>query len=319
MLMENGNSKFKIAVVGIGGVGGFIGGKLAACFADSETVEINLLARGENEKAIRANGLRLVTNDGEQIVHPKLISAAEIGDADLLLLCTKEYDLEDTVSTLKSSIGGQTTVLPLLNGVDNFERIARILPENEIWRACIYVVSKLAKPGVIEQSGDVCLIYFGDGKAKSEKAEIVESVFKQAGIDARFAEDIVARTWDKFVFISAVAAATSYLNANFSEIFAGAENKKLLNELLDEIKQVARAKKINYSEEAVRQTLDKLSAMPAGATSSMHRDFSQGRNAEIESLVGYVVREAQELNVAAPFYNKIYASLSEKQKAKTGA
>lgn len=319
ILMEKNNSKFKIAVVGIGGVGGFIGGKLAAHFADSETVEINLLARGENKKAIRAGGLKLVTNDGEQIIHPKLITTAEIGDADLLLLCTKEYDLEETVSALRNHIGEKTVILPLLNGVDNVDRIAAILPENEIWRACIYIVSKLAKPGVIEQSGDVCLIYFGDGKAKSEKTELVENIFRQAGIDARFAEDIAAKTWDKFIFISALAAATSYLNATFSEIFASAENKKLLDELLFEIKSVAAAKKINYSEDALWQTLDKLKTMPVGATSSMHRDFSQGKNAEIESLVGYVVREARELNVAAPFYNKIYASLAEKQQAKTGA
>ena len=307
-------SKFKIAVVGIGGVGGGGGGELAARFENSANVKVFLAARGANEKAIRADGLRLVTDGGEQIVRPKLISTAEIGDADLLLLCTKEYDLEETVSVLKDFIGRQTIVLPLLNGVDGTDRIARILPQNEIWRGCIYIVSRLIEPGVVQQSGDVCLIYFGDGKAKTKKSEFVEKVFQQAGIDARFAEDIVAKTWDKFIFISAVAAATSYLDADFSELFAGAENKKLLDELLAEIKRVAAARKINFSETAVRQTLDKLNGMPRGATSSMRRDFSRGGKAELQSLVGYVVEQARELNVPTPVYEKVYGELTNRQK-----
>jgi 2-dehydropantoate 2-reductase len=310
----DGKSKFKIAVVGIGGVGGYVGGKLAARFESSDEVEVVLAARGANEKAIRAGGLRLVTDGGEQVVKPKLIQASEIGDADLLLLCTKEYDLEETVSALKNSIGKQTVILPLLNGVDSTDRIARILPENEIWRGCIYIVSRLIEPGVVEQSGDVCLIYFGDGKEKTEKSEFVENVFQEAGIDARFAEDIVAKTWDKFIFISAVAAATAYLDADFSEVFAGAENKQLLDELLAEIKRVAAAKKINFSETAVRQTLDKLEKMPPGATSSMHRDFSRGGKAELESLVGYVVEQAKALNVPTPVYERVYDELKSRQK-----
>jgi 2-dehydropantoate 2-reductase len=316
--MADNKSKFRIAVLGIGGVGGYVGGKLAARFENSADVEVVLAARGENEKAIRADGLRLVTNGGEQIVKPELISTAEIGDADLLLLCTKEYDLEETVSALKDFIGERTTILPLLNGVDSTRRITKFLPETDIWRACIYIVSRLVSPGVIEENGDICLIYFGDGEAKSEKAELVETLFNQAGIDARFAEDIVAKVWDKFIFISAVAAATSYLNANFSEIFASAENKKLLDELLTEVKRVAAAKKINFSETAVRQTLDKLNGLPVGATSSMHRDFSQGKNAELQSLVSYVVEQAKELKVPTPVYEKVYGELIKRQRRAAG-
>src|SRR5689334_5107633 len=103
----------KIAIIGIGGVGGFVGGKLAARFADSDDVEIVLVARGENEKAIRENGLKIISTKGEEIVRPKLASIENISDADLIILCTKEYDLENTISSFKNFIGKKTSVLPL--------------------------------------------------------------------------------------------------------------------------------------------------------------------------------------------------------------
>lgn len=311
-------SKFRIAVVGIGGVGGYIGGKLAARFDDSEDIEIILIARGENEKAIRADGLKLITTQGEQIVKPKLATATEIGDADLLLLCTKEYDLEETVSALKKSIGERTAILPLLNGVDTAERIARILPSTEIWQGCIYILTRLIAPGVVRESGGICLIYFGNGKEENEKLQFVETLFRQAGIDANLSGDIDAKMWEKFVFISGLAAATSYLNATIGEILGNQEYQNLLDKLLTEIKQLARAKNIDISESAIQQRLDKLGGLPTDATSSMHTDFSSGKRAELESLVGYVVREAKQLNVPTPVYDKIYGELKKKQIATAG-
>jgi 2-dehydropantoate 2-reductase len=312
--MAEEKSKFKIAVVGIGGVGGFIGGKLAARFADSEEAEIVLAARGANEKAIRERGLKLIATNGEQIVQPGLAAVTEIGEPDLLILCTKEYDLEETAAALKNSIGKQTVILPLLNGVDTKERIARVLPGAEIWQGCIYIISRLVSPGVVEESGNICLIYFGNGKGESEKARRVETLFREAGIDAHFTEDIEARIWEKFVFISALAAATSYLNARIGEVINNPQNKKLLDALVTEIKQVARAKNINISEDAIQQKIDNLDKVPADATSSMHTDFSRGHRAELRSLVGYVVGQARALNVPAPVYDKVYGELAEKLK-----
>ena len=308
----NGKSKFKIAVVGIGGVGGYVGGKLAARFEDSDLVEVVLAARGANEQVIRENGLKLITTKGEQVVKPNLAAAAQLGEPDLLILCTKEYDLEESVASLKDSIGSQTAILPLLNGVDTRERIARVLPGAEIWQGCIYIISALVSPGVVEESGNVCLVYFGDGKAENEKTPAVETLFREAGIDAHLTKDIEARIWEKFVFISALAASTSYLNARIGEIINNPENKNLLNDLLAEIKQLAKAKNIAISEDAVQQKIDGLRNVPPGATSSMQRDFSRGHRAELQSLVGYVVAQARALNVPTPVYEKVYGELVKK-------
>lgn len=317
--MTDDKSKFRIAVVGIGGVGGFVGGRLAAHFADSDSVEIVLAARGANEKAIRAEGLKLITAlHGEQTVRPKLAAAAEFGEPDLLILCTKEYDLEETVAALQTSIGERTAILPLLNGVDTKERIARVLPDADVWQGCIYIISRLVAPGVVEESGNICLIYFGSGKAEDEKLQMVERLFRASGIDAHFSADIEARIWEKFLFISALAASTSYLNARIGEIMGNPEYKKLFDDLLAEIKSLARAKNIGFAEETVRRSVEKLNHVPPDATSSMHTDFSRGSRAELQSLVGYVIGEARALNVPVPVYEKVYAALADKLKQSAG-
>ena len=314
--MADDNSKFKIAVVGIGGVGGFVGGRLAARFADSDSVEITLAARGANEKAIRENGLKLVSSlHGEQIVKPKLVTAEEIGAPDLLILCTKEYDLEETVAALRDSIGERTAILPLLNGVDTKERIARVLPDADVWQGCIYIISRLVAPGVVEESGHVSLIYFGDGNPENEKSRRVETLFRESGIDAHFAPDIEAKIWEKFIFISALAASTSYTDASIGEIINNPENKKLHGDLIAEIKNLARAKNIAISDDAIQQKIDRLQNVPFEATSSMHTDFSRGHRAELQSLVGYVVEQARELNVPTPVYDRIYDALVRKLNA----
>ena len=309
----NNKEKLKISVIGIGGVGGYVGGKLAAQFENSADVEIGLVARGANERAIKANGLKLITTGGEQLVKPNLIGATEITDADLILLCTKDYDLAETVSSFKDSIGRQTAILPLLNGADTAERIAQMLPENDIWQGCIYIVSRLIAPGIIEESGNVCRIFFGSSAGENEKLQRVEAIFKDAGIEANLAEDISSKIWEKFIFISSVAAATTYSDATIREVVENTERKKLLFDLVAEIKEVAKAKKINVSETALQQTFDRLSGLPREATSSMHSDYRQGKNAEIESLVNYVVREAEKLNVAAPNYERLYAELTSRR------
>ena len=132
-------AKFRIAILGLGAVGGYFGGKLAAHYSDSKEIEIIFIARGENENTIKSNGLKLITSQGEQIIHPAVVTSQPglLGIIDLLLVCVKSYDLETSFEPLKPCINDQTIILPLLNGVDNSERIKKILPQADVWRGCV--------------------------------------------------------------------------------------------------------------------------------------------------------------------------------------
>ena len=154
----------RIAFLGIGGVGGYYGGKLASCYAHSTEMEIIFIARNENEKAIREKGLLLRTASGEEYIHPKLIShdLVEIGTIDLLLCSVKAYNLEESLQQIQSCISPDTIILPLLNGVNNRTRIHALLPWVNCWQGCAYIVSRLIQPGIVHETGQWNQLLFGD-------------------------------------------------------------------------------------------------------------------------------------------------------------
>ncbi len=303
--------KFRIAVLGIGGVGGYIGAKLALYYENSHDVEVAFVCRGAHEGAIREKGLRLITPDEEMTVRPAVVSskASVIGVVDLLICCIKSYDLESSLGELKSSIGPGTVILPLLNGVDGPERIRKQFPGAEVWEGCIYIVSRLTAPGVVTETGNIHKLFFGADKGDAAKLLQAEALFVQAGMDAHLSPHIVRTNWEKFHFISTIATLTSFLNKSIGEILADVVHKKMLEDLMDELRAVAGAKGIDLPNDIAVKALERMASLPFDTTSSMHSDFKRGGRTELESLTGYVVREAKAAGVNAPLYEMMYEVL----------
>ena len=296
----------------MGGVGGYFGGLLAQHFYQSE-VEIYFVVRGEHEQVIRRQGLSMETMNGNFIATPVLATShpSEIGVVDLLVCCMKGYDLEDAIINCRPCVGPGTVLLPLLNGVDASERIAKIFPDNETWEGCVYLVSRLVQPGLVKETGNVRTLFFGSENGNRNKLQRMEQLFREAGIDATWSQDIRSTTWEKFLFISPIATLTSFLDKTIGEVFANKENENLLKELVAEVKTVADAKGIRVSAGITQKNLDKMKSLPAGTTTSMHSDFRKGGRTELKSLTGYVIRSARAFNVSLPTYLKMYEKLKQ--------
>ena len=143
--MPNHPMKTKIIIAGIGGVGGYFGGLLAKCFEEDEDVSVCFLARGAHLEVMRTNGLRVIKGSDEFVARPAVVSdkAEELGVGEVIVICTKSYDLEATIAQLKPCINEHTIILPLLNGVDSTERIKAMLPNTIVLQGCAYIVSRL--------------------------------------------------------------------------------------------------------------------------------------------------------------------------------
>jgi 2-dehydropantoate 2-reductase len=307
------SEKFRIAVLGIGGVGGYFGGKLAEYFAESNEVEVIFIARGENSKVIKENGLKIITPENEQFVKPHLVSdeSSEIGKVDLFILCTKAYDLAESIEKYRECINDETAILPLLNGVNHAETVQKILPNAEVWNGCVFIVARLIEKGVVKVDSEIRLLQFG-GDGNREKLEKVEKIFKSAGIHTELVGDIDKTIWEKFIFISSLATLTSYLDKTIGEILSSNENESLLIELIKEVTKLAIAKKTNVAENIEELTLGKIRKAPSGATSSMHADFAKKGKTELETLTGFVVKEAEKMSLAVPTYEKLYNELKQR-------
>ncbi|WP_375562174.1 ketopantoate reductase family protein [Bernardetia sp. OM2101] len=314
--------KIKILIAGIGGVGGYFGGLLANHFYNHSEVEIIFLSRGQNLLSIQQSGLKVIKGDKELICKPKLATdkPAEIGTVDFIIIATKTYHLQEIVRQLEVCINEQTIILPLLNGVDNREKILKITPNNLVLEGCVYIISRLTEAGKIENIGNIEKLFFGidDYQNHSEKQSkniiLLEKLFKQANIDATLSTTISQVIWQKFIFISTIATATTYFDTSIGKILTDNEKFEIVKKLINEVTQLAKGKNITVSEDIKELTLQKLKSLPFETTSSMHFDFeNKKQNTELESLTNYVVLEGQKYNVKTPIFSKFVSEIKARK------
>lgn len=301
----------KIAFSGIGGVGGYYGGMLAAFYELSGEIGIHFIARGKNLEAIREKGLQIETENSSRNAHPVHATdhPEEIGTVDYLFCATKSYDLEENITQLSPVIGPDTVIIPLLNGADITERIRRLLPQHEIWYGCVYIGARLSAPGIITKFTQQERIWFGDPQGNHEKQNQLLKILTDAGINAENPEDILLRIWKKFFLISVSATLTSYYDQSIGELleFHREDYFRLGNEL----QNIVRAKGIMLPDDMPERVIADQSKIPYEATTSMHTDFRNGKHTEVETLTGYVVRTGKEYGIPTPAYEMMYQKLKQ--------
>lgn len=304
--------KTRIGILGLGGVGGYFGGLLAKAYAQSDAIEIVFIARGETQSTIAQNGLKVCSDESEFVAFPNLVSndPKVIGKLDYLICATKTYDIEESLLSIQKCIKKSTVIVPLYNGVDAPERIQTLFPDKEVLQGCAYIVSYIKSPGVIRKLGHFEKLFFGSMTAPLSKLNALQSIFEKAGIQSHLSDTIEETVWEKFIFISPLASATSYLNQNIGEIINSESNRKFYVALLNEITLVAAVKGLAIPNDIILQTIQKLQKSPQDATSSMHRDILAGKKSELVSLTEFVIKEGEKYEVETPTYQLVFDKLS---------
>ena len=137
-----------VCIYGIGGVGGYFGGKIANEISKgNRAIQVYFIGRGEHLKAVQQQGLHLVTDKEKFLCFPNIATddVEQIPTPDLYLLCVKGYDLDNAVASISKNIHAETVILPLLNGVDIYERIREHLQNAIVSPACVYSGKTLVK------------------------------------------------------------------------------------------------------------------------------------------------------------------------------
>lgn len=308
ILLKN---KTKIAFVGLGGVGGYYGGLVSRYAENHPEIEVFFLARGKHLEAIKQNGLKVSDENQSFTTRPAIATdkVEEIGIVDFIVLSTKSYDLDATMAQIKPMVAKQTIILPLLNGIDNTPRLRAFFPENEIWYGCVYIITRLKEPGVIEDSGNVHFMHFGHEKKVSSELLFIEELFLKSGIEVARKEEPLKAIWRKFFYISTTAALTTFLNTDFRSLVWDEDKKPLYVSIMKELYAVSEAEGIGLYDGIIDDMLKYGGSLPAGSTSSMNSDYLAGRKTEVETLIGVVVRLGQKYGIATPLYDKIYYKL----------
>ncbi|MBI3325709.1 MAG: 2-dehydropantoate 2-reductase [Nitrospinae bacterium] len=296
-----------VAVMGTGGTGGFFGGLLARAGE-----KVTCIARGAHLEAIRARGLTVKSRLAGNFTLPVKATddPREVGPVELILFCVKTYDTDTAVEQIRPLVDQDTVILSVQNGIDNAERIARVVGSKPVIGAVAHVFSAVEAPGVIAQTAGPGRILFGElAGGTSPRTERLLSTFQGAGMAAELSPDIRVTLWEKFLFICGNGGVTALSRLPIGVIRACPETSALLRGVLEEVEAVARASGIALPVGCVDQVLAFNASLEPGARASLYHDLAAGRRLELEALNGTVVRLGREYGIPTPFNFAIYAAL----------
>lgn len=304
----------KVCVVGIGGIGGYIGCMLANHFDN-----VYFFARGKRLESIRKNGLKLCSDvHGEIIVHPKMASdnADELGVMDYIFLCVKHFSLEQVCAQISPMINENTIIIPLLNGVGVSDEIRRLIGKGSVIDGLVYITSGADENFVIHHTSPYCNIHIGyETKNKFEDSVLseVQSLLQSADIKCIIENDIQAAIWRKYILNCAFNVITAYYNGTTADIRKNETAILQMKSLLEEACRVARRLKINIADNLEEVHFNHIMYKQSElATSSLKRDIAAGRQNELEVFSGKLLQLAAKCEIKIPTTEFFYKELNHK-------
>ena len=301
------SEKPTFAIMGSGGMGGYIGARLAKAGYPT-----SFIARSAHLEAMQRTGLRIEGPDEAFVVQPITATSEpkDIGPVDFVIFCVKLWDTETAGSLCRDLIGPDTAVLSMQNGVDPETILSDILGRDHVMGAVAEVGANIVEPGFVRRFSPVAIIRFGElDQTKSPRSIRFREAISAAGFDADHADNINTTIWDKFLFLVGASALNGVTRQPIGRVREAPDTRALLRQVMDEVLLIAQAKGISMTEENVAARMDYVDSVPGEAKVSMAVDLERGNRLELPWLSGAVARMGQELSIPTPANSVIYAAL----------
>ena len=303
----------EILVYGIGGVGGYFGGKLA-----NAGFNVSMIARGEHLKQIQKHGLEVKSIKGNFKVEPKMATSdvSEVPKPDLIILGIKSWQIPLVASELKNILKEDTVVLPLQNGADNYEKLIEFLPKKNVLAGLCFIVSFVEEPGKIKHAAYEPKIVFGEAdNSQSDRVMKIHDILDEAGIENNIPENIQLEIWKKFLFICTVSGIGGLTRVPIDKIRDSKYLYKMMRDSAKEIIEVGKAKGVPLTEKHLEMVFEIINSQPEGTTASTQRDIMNGKPSELENFNGLIVKEGERLGIDTPVNRYIYECLKPMEEA----
>ena len=316
----------KIAVVGAGAIGGYLGARLALAGED-----VTFIARNRNLAAINANGFKLIEEDGSE-QHTRAVRAvqsmADAGPQDVVLLTVKAHQVIDLLPGLRDLFGPQTLVVTMINGipwwyfqglagphqgrgldsVDPGGQLAAAIEPERIIGSIVYPAAELLEPGVVKVvEGN----RFTIGELTGERTERIDALSQaliRAGFKAPVSKDIRSELWVKLWGNLSFNPISALTHATLEDICRFPLTRELAANMMREAQAVGEKLGVRF-----KIGLDKRIA-GAGAVgahkTSMLQDVEAGRELELAALVGSVIELGEITGVPTPTIRQVHALAS---------
>jgi 2-dehydropantoate 2-reductase len=320
----------KICIVGAGAIGGMLGVKLALSGND-----VTLILRGANLAAVQQNGLRLIEEDGNELLAQpiKATSAiAEAGVQDVVILALKAHQVAAVAAELPVLMHSETRIITMQNGipwwyfhklpgelgqryqgtpvkaVDPDGIIAKHIPVDRVIGSVVYPASEVIRPGVIKViEGNRFTLGEIDG-SDTPSIRAISDAFKAAGFKAPIINDIRSEIWLKLWGNLSFNPISALTHATLEDICVFPATRELAANMMREAQTIGEKLGVQF-----RVSLEKRinGAQAVGQhKTSMLQDVELGRPIELEALVGSVIEIGKITETPTPNINAVYALAS---------
>ena len=314
----------KIAIVGAGAIGGYLGAKLAIAGED-----VTFIARNKNLAAINAKGFRLILEDGSEQHAPTAKAVqdmAEAGPQDAVLLTVKAHQVKDLLPGLRGLFGPQTVVVTMINGVpwwyfhklagpyegrqlesvDPGGLLARHIEPERVIGSIVYPAAELVEPGVVKViEGNRFTLGEPDGQ-RTPRIEALSQAMIRAGFKSPVSKDIRSEIWVKLWGNLSFNPISALTHATLEGICRDPQGRELAAQMMREAQAVGEKLGVVFKV-SLDQRIAGAEAVGAHKT-SMLQDVEHGRALELEALVGSVVELGRITGTPTPTIAAIYAA-----------
>lgn len=315
----------KICVIGAGSMGGLLGVKLAMAGHD-----VSLIARGAHLAAIRESGLKLIMNDGEELVAKDVFATddmRECGRQDLVVLGVKAHQIEPIVDDIGGLVGPETMILTTQNGIPwwYFQRhggpyegtVLRSVDPNGVLAAkidpkhiigCIpFPAAEIEQPGVIRHIEGMRFPVGELDGVESDRVREISAALIDAGFKSPILEDIRSEIWLKAWGNLSFNPISALTHSTLVDICQFPLSRELASDMMKEAQAIAENLGVTF-----RVPLEKRIA---GAErvgkhkTSMLQDVEAGKALETDALIGAVVELGELTGTPAPTIKAIFAAV----------
>ena len=301
----------RFLIAGAGAIGGYIGALLARSGQD-----VTLFARGAHLRAMTENGLRVVSDDGDFEVHPKVIgSLGDAGPFDVIILGVKAHGLTQLAPSLTPLIGPDTTVVSTQNGIpwwyEHLERvdpggiIAAAIDPARVVGSLVYLGTEIMEPGVIRHAeGNRISLGEPDG-TRSERCKAIAEALIAAGLRCPVTTRLRQEIWVKLLGNAAFNPISALTRCTLARMTSDPAVCDVVRSIMTEVSAVANQRGIE-----IPISLDQRIAGAAKVgehKTSMLQDLEAGRPLELEPVVGAVLELGEKLGIEMPHTRTVYA------------
>jgi 2-dehydropantoate 2-reductase len=292
----------RMLMVGAGAVGGAFGARLAEAGHD-----IWFVARGPHAQALREHGLVLNTPQGRRSTSPLRVSTLEQaeGPFDLILISVKWAALEQVCEELPNLLAPHGVVVPMLNGLDSEDVVARYVGAQRTIACIAYVASALTSPGELSLLTQPRIGLAPYRPGQEAQIDAIAAACEKAQIAVRRAEDAGVLLWEKMVWngpFNAICALTRRPAGWVAD-----HMEKLLRDAMDEVISVARAEGVLLPPQVIELMFHTTRSDFPNTEPSMLQDVRAGRATEVDILQGAVVARAERAGIAVPVMQTLAA------------